>query len=209
MITIQELFPLYTTACKWQNLTKSTHVRLIKEYTKIVKHGRDGFHTKIWMVDYVINNLDGPAFEEYFDDTSLKVQAWYYMGKLHRKNAPAYINYKPDRIEQWYVNGSLHRKNGPAEVIYFYNTDIIKTEAFYKNGSKWGLFTNKPFKNIKYNYSGLPVITNGPCQIEYDKNGQIIKTIDIGNYEMIKDDKITMNNKFIFYRNEIDFSEFF
>jgi hypothetical protein len=39
-------------------------------------------------------------------------QVWYYNGKVHRTDGPAYI--RPDGTEEWYINNKRHRLDGPA-----------------------------------------------------------------------------------------------
>ncbi len=39
-------------------------------------------------------------------------EEWYYNGKLHRENGPAFIAHNGNKY--WYQHGQLHREDGPA-----------------------------------------------------------------------------------------------
>lgn len=134
MITIAELFPRYTKACKWLGVfrvvTPQETVRLEKEYT---------FHTKNedreeWKIDRNLHRTDGPALIEYNVLGGVYKEEWWYNGMLHRKNGPAIIEYYPSgKIirEKWYFYDICHRDGvgkKPFELWLYSSSSVNNTQ---------------------------------------------------------------------------------
>lgn len=156
MITISELFPLYTTATKWfgvftTKVCSQETVRLEKEYTR-VNHFDNGW--SIWIVDNKIHRRDGPAIMRFgISDYSI----WVIDNKWHRKDGPALVDYNKDgsvRVEQWWVNDKQHREDEPS-ITFFKNGKVVREEYW--------------LDNVKHR-------TDGPAIIEYNEYGQVIFT---------------------------------
>lgn len=102
---------------------------------KVIRIEKDG------IIATLLNNDNGPPHSvgdepaiikkaSFFEKMLAKrnTMFWYYMGKLHRENGPAYIG--PEG-KLWYNQGNLHRMDGPAvihssgEVEYWHNGQRI------------------------------------------------------------------------------------
>lgn len=141
MITIAELFPLYSTGTKWMNTFKPVSlpeiVRLEKEYTI---HTRDK-NTEEYTVDDEFHRRDGPAFREY-DNYGYRLSSqWFLHGLNHCDDGPAIITYYEDynevENEFWMINGILHREDGPAITRYYEDGDVFE-EKWYTHGIENG-----------------------------------------------------------------------
>ena len=102
---------------------------------------------------------DGFEYETYYHKSGyLECELHYLNHQLHRKNAPARINYYPSGetdYEEWYLNGKLHRTNGPAVIKrnqsggislkeWWVNDKLINVEKWLKeNRYKWPLNKEK------------------------------------------------------------------
>lgn len=64
----------------------------------------------------VEHRIGGPAYREWNDDI-VTLEEWYYLGKEHRENRPAYIIRDANgeiTHAQWRHHGRLHRLDGPC-----------------------------------------------------------------------------------------------
>lgn len=83
-----------------------------------------------WYFSY--KDLDDPGYEykEFVDG----LRVWFFNGKRHRKEGPAYIH--PDGTKIWFKNGEYHREDGPAIV--------------YPTGSKWWCLENENYSEEEF-----------------------------------------------------------
>lgn len=115
-------------------------------------------------VDMIFHRSNGPAkitwhySPETRQYTIKRCEQWYYCGKHHRDEGPAYITYCANgnvKTETWIRNGRMIQNDGPNEVFY-HDNGVVKAEKWF--GSD-GL--HRP-------------INLGPAVIEYDENGRKI-----------------------------------
>lgn len=117
MITVAELFPLYSTCYKWllavREISLQEVVRLEKEYTIYTKTSKQIF-------------FDGQS--------SISTHERYTIDdKLHRTDEPAIVNKENGKLwnTQWFCHGVLHRINGPAVIKYLNGTEFSRTWYLY------------------------------------------------------------------------------
>lgn len=97
-----------------------------------VETHKDGFlHSKNYYLDpgcSIRDREDGPAFEEFYEDGSIKLRIWYKDDEFHRDgDLPAYESFFKNgsiREQEWYINGDNHRANEPACLFYRENGTI-------------------------------------------------------------------------------------
>lgn len=97
---------------------------------------------------YLKNNLNGPAYIQYFKNGSICEVLYYVNGNLHRKNGPAHIqyDYKQSIIhEEYHIYGMLHNEHGPAIIKYYKNQTY---KEYFLNGK---MFTYKHYTNLQNN----------------------------------------------------------
>ncbi len=84
---------------------------------------------------YYLNNINGPAYIQYYPDGTKSLDCWYKYSKKHRPNGPAEIWYENEikRFEIWYENDKLHNLNAPAWIQYSVNGNK-KIEQWYEYG---------------------------------------------------------------------------
>lgn len=144
MITIAELFPLYSTAYKWLKITRSLDAtirtviqekrRIANEYTVHQKEKNGSVyyyiltnaHHNIW------HRYDGPA-EIIYRNGKLYCETWMFMGKKHRLDGPAETQYYKNgdlAFQSWYFLEKFHRINGPARITYYRNGQIQREEWY-------------------------------------------------------------------------------
>lgn len=109
-------------------------------------------NNKIKNVTYKLD-IDKILDISYFNNGSIRSEAYYQNGDFHREDGPALIGYyqdgTPQLIEYW-INGKKHNPNGPAYTLY------------YENGNKQyeGYMQNGKYHNL-----------NGPALFNYDEDG--------------------------------------
>lgn len=154
MITIAELFPLWSTATKWLTVFRKVSsmevVRLEKEYT-VVKHS-----------DFLYNHFD----HTYYDAT-----VYIMDGKWHRSgDKPALVAYRKDKtviMERWYVLDSSHREGGKPSMIWYYENGAVSRMEWWEKGEQ--------LDSMNFDENGEPLQT-----IISGRNNTIIGTSDHG-----------------------------
>lgn len=82
--------------------------------TEIVIFQSRGEYHMGWSENKVLHRLEKPALLSFDSKTQVPlVTRFYYHGKLHRENGPAYIS---GTNEVWYKHGQIHRTDGPAAI---------------------------------------------------------------------------------------------
>lgn len=142
MITIAELFPLYSTGYKWLTVFRPVStleaVRLEKEYVVHSIKKISKWNLQIWTIDDSIHNTNDPARISYYDNGNIDWQEWWNHGRLHRTDGPASIGYYENgniHWQSWYIDGNRHRTDGPARITYYENC-AISFEQWYIDGKK-------------------------------------------------------------------------
>jgi hypothetical protein len=116
--------------------------------------------SQYWCQYNQLHRTNGPASVEpniqyHTYDKKLTTIAWYFNGKKHRIDGPAYYKHFDDDnklLEEWYIDGQLHREDGPASIEYNENGMI-----YCKN----------------WCYNGEMHREDGPAFIEYTYDGTI------------------------------------
>ena len=159
MITVAELFPLWSTASKWlgvfREINPGEDVRLEKEYTIRTQFRR----IEQWWIDEILHRTNGPASIGYFENGKIEDQGWYINGKLSRTDGPAHMRYYENgnirlqdwfingkhhkreeyfedgnfKSQDWYMDGEFHRENGPARILYYKSGGVL-TQGWYIRG---------------------------------------------------------------------------
>lgn len=142
MITVSELFPLYSTCSKWMGVFRgvsiSENVRLEKEYT-IVQYAKD---MERWTIDGRYHRRDGPARIIFYVSLGciIKSVAFFIHGQfLIDGDKPSSISYFENgtiasKIWRTLPNSCMiHRENGPAWIIYDEDGSILR-EEWWING---------------------------------------------------------------------------
>lgn len=145
MITISELFPLFSTGCKWldvfRTISPQETVRMEKEYTV---HMQWSIYDE-YLIDDRRHRSDGPACIMYRVDDGGNVyrdivvfQQWHKHGLLHRVDGPAVEEILENgniRWQEWFVDGKKHRTDGPASIDYYEDGEgKINYQEWWENG---------------------------------------------------------------------------
>ena len=218
MITIAELFPLFSTASKWfetfRRVSNQETVRLEKEYT--IKHSiqfrefllectmfQECTYETLYTLEDYIHRTDGPARITHRKDGTVYSKYWYKYGEIHREDGPAIIIYGEHgkiKREEWYYHGKMHRENGPAYTNYY---ECIKIWFHHglkhrEDGPAWIEYHEKsdlsdPFVNgkidtLKWFVNNKNSRQDGPAIVRFDEQGQIIDIVWIQTKSTFKVD---------------------
>ena len=129
MITVAELFPLWSTAEKWRSIrgqiAASEKIRLEKEYTI---HTLDK-KSEYWTIDGYFHRTNDPAWICYHDKEHSRPwkKIWYRNRLYHSVDGPAVMEFFQDGTinrAEWWVNGEQTSNSGPIAISYKKNGSV-------------------------------------------------------------------------------------
>lgn len=168
-------------------------VKLLSQYKNLdIEDGEHSFtdrnqHSIIFVKNGVLHrSKDLPAITTItmnVNGEELISEEWWYLGKRHRKNKPAVMDYK---IQTWFLNDKKHNLNGPAiqrkdgSTDYFIFGEHISEDEFLSlpRNEKQQVHSLSPIKIRELSFN----IINGELLDEQQFNHYVLKeTTKIAN----------------------------
>ncbi len=96
---------------------------------------RTTVRSRINTEDGQLHKIGGPAVIEYFVDGSIMLEEWYFKGKYHNSNGPAYIKHfrnNPCTEIQYWLWGEHIWEQEIIDFLEEYPQDCIENKVLYK-----------------------------------------------------------------------------